>query len=140
LSSGTQNRADGGEEAEAGSDDRVTRADARPFERQPQSICARRAADGMGHATFFRGSALKFRYLGAHNEFLRGEDGFYSLEQQRPDEAIFARKVENRYSDRHSQRGSARRDDRICAPGNPGRGSFFPVSHVRNVSTGRPTA
>ena len=48
----------------------------------------------MGHAAFFRSGVLKFRYLGAHDEVLRGKDAFYGLEEHRPDGAIFARKVQ----------------------------------------------
>jgi hypothetical protein len=47
---------------------------------------------------------------------LRGKDAFYCLQEQRADGAIFARKVQAR----HPQRG--------------GIWTFFPVSHVGNVS------
>ena len=106
----------------------VARADARRGERQPQSVGARGAADGVTHATFFLSGALKFRQLWAHDEFLCGEDGFHRLEEQRTDEAIFPRKIQNRHSNRREM-------GRTWVAGCPGRGSFFPVSHVGNVST-----
>ncbi len=70
LSAGAQNGADRGEEAEGGGDDGIARTDARRFERQPQGIRARGAADRVGHAAFLRGGALKLRHLGAQNEIL----------------------------------------------------------------------
>ena len=73
----------------------------------------------MGHPAFFRGGALKFRHLGAHDEALRGKNAFYGLEEHRPDGAIFARKVQAG----HPQRGTG--------------WTFFPVSHVGNGSTAK---
>ena len=104
-----------GKKAKGGGDHGIAWTDPRRFERQPQGIGARGAANGMGHPAFFRGGTLKLRHLGAHDEILRGKDGFYGLEQQRPDGAIFTRKVQAW----HPQRA----------------GGLLAVSHVGNGST-----
>ena len=70
----------------------------------------------MGHAAFFLDGALKLRHLRAHDEILLGKDAFHGLEEQRPDGAIFTRKVQAW----HPQRGTD--------------WTFFPVSHIRNVT------
>ena len=72
----------------------------------------------MGQAEFLLDGVLKLGHLAAHNEILRGEDRFHCFQQQRPDGAIFARKIQTG----HLRRGAV--------------WTFLPVSHVADFNTG----
>ena len=78
---GAEDGARGGEEAEGGGDDGVTGANFGGCQCEPESVCARGATDGVGHAQPLRGGFFKGGNRLAQNKLLRDQDLIEGVEK-----------------------------------------------------------